>query len=56
MVVEEEIWCFKPETLDLIISHHNLHWVNNLEVSFVRILDSLKPDGAFIGKRQNAYL
>ena len=49
LIIEEELWCFKPETLDLIISNHNLHWVNDLQVAFLRFLDSLKPDGAFIG-------
>ena len=49
VVTEEEIWCFKPESLDLIVSNLNLHWVNDLQVSFLRFLDSLMPDGAIVG-------
>lgn len=49
LIIEEELWCFKPESLDLIISNHNLHWVNDLQIALLRFLDSLKPDGAFIG-------
>lgn len=50
MVIDEEFLCFKPEVLDLVIACHNLHFVNDLEVCLLRILESLVPDGAFIGK------
>lgn len=50
MVIDEEFFCFKPQVLDLVIACHNLHLVNDLEVCFLRILESLVPDGALIGK------
>lgn len=49
--LEEEIWPFKPESLDLVVSSLSLHWTNDVQVALSRILDSLIPDGALIGKQ-----
>lgn len=37
------------ESLDLIVSNCDLHWSNSLEGSFQTYLNSLVPDGLFIG-------
>lgn len=50
LAVEEELWPFKDESLDLIISSLSLHWTNDLQVALARQLSSLIPDGAMIGK------
>ncbi len=48
--LEEEIWPFKEESLDLVVSSLSLHWTNDVQVALSRILESLQPDGALIGK------
>ena len=49
VIVDEEIWPFASDKLDLVVSSLNLHWVNDIQATLVRILDSLEPDGALIG-------
>lgn len=39
---------FEPNSLDLVISCLNLHWVNDLPRAFKLILTSLKEDGVFL--------
>ena len=39
---------FEPNSLDLVISSLNLHWVNDLPKAFKRILEGLKQDGVFM--------
>ncbi|MBL4602468.1 MAG: methyltransferase domain-containing protein, partial [Emcibacteraceae bacterium] len=46
---DEEFLSFKNQSLDLILSCLNLHWVNDLPGALVQILRSLKPDGLFLG-------
>jgi NADH dehydrogenase [ubiquinone] 1 alpha subcomplex assembly factor 5 len=53
LAVEEEIWPFQDESLDLIITSLSLHWTNDLQVALARQLASLIPDGAMIGKEEN---
>ena len=49
-VIREEEWKdqFADESLDLIISNMNLHWVNGLEKAFDDMSDTLVPDGVFM--------
>lgn len=49
MVVDEEFLPFPKHHFDLVMSSLSLHWVNDLESTFHQVLDTLKPDGAFIG-------
>lgn len=49
LVCDEEFLPFKPNTFDLVMSSMNLHWVNNLPSTLLRIKEILKPDGAFLG-------
>lgn len=48
MILDEEHIQFEPNTLDLVISSLNLHWVNDLPGAFKRILTGLKEDGVFM--------
>ncbi|CAH0479262.1 unnamed protein product [Peronospora belbahrii] len=49
LVADEEFLPFPSHHFDLVMSSLSLHWVNDLESTFRQILDTLKPDGAFIG-------
>ncbi|KAF1330510.1 Atpase, partial [Globisporangium splendens] len=49
LIADEEFLPFPPQHFDLIMSNLSLHWVNDLPNTFKQILDSLKPDGAFVG-------
>jgi len=40
---------FKIETFDLVVNNFHLHFNNDQEAALARILDTLKPDGCFIG-------
>lgn len=46
--MDEEEFDFEENSLDLVISSLNLHWVNDLPGCFQRIMRSLKPDGCFM--------
>lgn len=46
---EEELWPFKNNTFDLVVSNLNLHMNNDPELVLYKILDSLIEDGAFCG-------
>lgn len=46
---EEDDLPFKDNSLDLVVSSLNLHWVNNLPKLFKETMRCLKPDCAFIG-------
>ncbi|KAF5277425.1 hypothetical protein FQA39_LY06238 [Lamprigera yunnana] len=48
-IIDEEHIHFEPDSLDLVISSLNLHWVNDLPGAFKSILNGLKQDGAFLG-------
>ena len=45
---EEGSFPFPDHSFDLVLSSLNLHWVNDLPASLIRIKKVLKPDGAFI--------
>ncbi|XP_055840138.1 arginine-hydroxylase NDUFAF5, mitochondrial isoform X4 [Episyrphus balteatus] len=47
--MDEEHLEFEDNSLDLVMSNLNLHWVNDLPGCFRKINRSLKPDGVFIG-------
>ncbi|CAI5717325.1 unnamed protein product [Peronospora farinosa] len=49
LVADEEFLPFPSRHFDLVMSSLSLHWVNDLESTFHQVLDTLKPDGAFIG-------
>lgn len=49
IVVDEEKLPFKDDSIDLLISCLNLHWVNNLPSTFEQIKNCLKNDGVFLG-------
>ena len=38
---ESEIWPFRPQSLDLVVSNLNLHLSNDIGASLSRILESL---------------
>lgn len=46
---DEEFFPFKNQSLDLILSCLSLHWVNDLPGSLIQFLQSLMPDGLFLG-------
>jgi len=48
LVVDEENLPFEPDSLDLVISNLNLHWVNDLPGTFIQINKCLKSDGVFL--------
>lgn len=47
-VLDEENIKFEDNSLDLVVSSLNLHWVNNLPGAFSNIIKSLKEDGVFL--------
>ncbi|MGA0394475.1 MAG: methyltransferase domain-containing protein [Rhodospirillales bacterium] len=49
LVSDEEWLPFADQSLDLIISCLNLHWVNDLPGALTQIRRALKPDGLFLG-------
>ncbi|XP_055917709.1 arginine-hydroxylase NDUFAF5, mitochondrial [Eupeodes corollae] len=48
MEMDEENLEFEDDSLDLVMSSLNLHWVNDLPGCFRKVNKSLKPDGVFI--------
>ena len=46
---EENELPFENDSLDLVVSNLNIHWVNDLPRLFKDIIRCLKKDGAFIG-------
>lgn len=51
VVVDEETqWNtqFKENQLDLIVNNMTMHWVNEIEQTFVNFQRTLEPDGVFI--------
>lgn len=46
---DEEYLPYQNQSLELILSCLNLHWVNDLPGTLIQILRSLKPDGLFLG-------
>lgn len=46
---DEEFFPYKNQSLDLILSCLSLHWVNDLPGSLTQFLQSLTPDGLFMG-------
>lgn len=49
MIVDAEKLPFENNSIDLLISSLNLHWVNNLPLTFLQIKNCLKNDGVFLG-------
>ena len=47
LVADEEWLPFARESIDLVISALNLHWVNDLPGALIQIWRSLRPDGLF---------
>ena len=45
LVADEEWLPFAPESIDLVISALNLHWVNDLPGTLIQIRRALRPDG-----------
>ena len=54
--LDEEIWPFKDDSLDLVVSSLSLHWTNDIQVALARILASLIPDGALIGNTKLSFM
>ena len=46
---DEEFLPLKDQSLDLVISCLNLHWVNDLPGALIQTKRCLKPDGLFLG-------
>ncbi|RLN54322.1 hypothetical protein BBP00_00008978, partial [Phytophthora kernoviae] len=49
LVVDDEFLPFPKHHFDLVMSSLSMHWVNDLDSTFRQVLDTLKPDGAFLG-------
>jgi len=49
LVGDEELPPIAPGSIDLALSAMSLHWVNDLPGTLLRIRESLKPDGLFLG-------
>lgn len=49
IVADEEALPFAPQSLDLIVSLLNLHWVNDLPGALVQMRRALKPGGLLLG-------
>lgn len=49
LIDDEENFSRPPNSVDMVISSLNLHWINDLPKLFSNILSSLKEDGVFIG-------
>lgn len=49
IAADEEALPFAAQSLDLIVSILNLHWVNDLPGALAQIRRALKPDGLFLG-------
>lgn len=49
LVGDEELLPIAPQSIDLALSAMSLHWVNDLPGTLLRIRESLKPDGLFLG-------
>ncbi|GJQ86263.1 hypothetical protein Trydic_g8961 [Trypoxylus dichotomus] len=47
-ILDEENIQFEPNSLDLVLSSLNLHWVNDLPKAFKAIINGLKQDGVFM--------
>ncbi|KAJ1920824.1 hypothetical protein H4219_001060 [Mycoemilia scoparia] len=48
-VMNEEVPDFEPNSLDAVVSSLSMHWVNDLPGMMSKVMDSLVPDGVFIG-------
>lgn len=48
-LINEEKWSFEQNSLDLIVSNMNLHWINKIENTFNLFHQSLRPDGVLLG-------
>lgn len=46
---DEEWLPFGPDTFDLIVADHCLHWINDLPGTLIQIRRSMYPDGLFLG-------
>ena len=46
---DEELFPFKNNSLELILSCLTLHWINDLPGTLKQIFNALKPDGLFLG-------
>jgi len=49
LVADEELLPVAPRSIDLALSAMSLHWVNDLPGALLRIRETLKPDGLFLG-------
>lgn len=49
VVVEEELWPFQVNSLDIVISSLNMNWVNDFTTALQRMLDSIRPNGMLFG-------
>ena len=49
LLCEEELWPFRPNSLDLIVSNLSLHLSNDAAAACGRQLDSLRADGILLG-------
>lgn len=55
LACEEELWPFKNNSLDLVVSNLSIHTANDTSVAYSRILDSLRPDGIMVGHVYGKY-
>jgi len=46
---ENPLACVEKESMDVVLSSLNLHWINDLPGTLVQIKQALKPDGVFLG-------
>ena len=49
LIEDEEAFSMAENSVDLVISSLNFHWVNNLPLLYKSVFNCLKNDGVFIG-------
>lgn len=49
LICDEEVFPFKDKSLDLILSHFHLHWINDVPGYLIQLQRSLKSEGMIMG-------
>lgn len=49
VIDEEDNWDFEKDSLCLIVNNLTMHWVNDIKKTYENFLNSLKPNGAYLG-------
>ena len=49
LILDEEFWPIKNQSLDALVSLNHLQWVNDVPGAMIQFQNSLKPDGLLLG-------